>query len=63
MAIEVYQREQQLREQVQKLKVEIDESRRNQQVKEIVDTDFFKDLAVKAKALRQRDRPQGWEFN
>lgn len=57
MAIEVYQREQRLRQQVQKLRVEIDETRRNQQVKEIVDTDFFKDLATKAKALRKRDRP------
>ncbi|NEQ42332.1 MAG: HAMP domain-containing protein [Leptolyngbya sp. SIOISBB] len=56
MAIEVYQREQQLRLQVQSLRVEIDESKRSQQVKEIVDTDFFKDLAVKAKALRNRDR-------
>lgn len=56
MAIEVHQREQQLRIQVQNLRVEIDETKRNQQVKEIVDTDFFRDLAVKAKALRNRDR-------
>ncbi|MGF1458792.1 MAG: HAMP domain-containing protein [Leptolyngbyaceae cyanobacterium] len=56
MAAEVQQREQRLRLQVQKLRVEIDENKRNQQVKEIVDTDFFRDLAVKAKALRNRDR-------
>ncbi|HEY9889900.1 MAG TPA: cache domain-containing protein [Candidatus Obscuribacterales bacterium] len=56
MAAEVYQREQLLRSQVQELRVEIDQSKRKQQVKEIVDTDFFKDLALKAKALRSRDR-------
>ncbi|MEM9118424.1 MAG: cache domain-containing protein [Cyanobacteria bacterium P01_F01_bin.56] len=57
MAIQVHQREQQLRLQVQSLQIEIDDSKRSQQVKEIVDTDFFKDLAVKAKALRNRERP------
>ncbi|WP_204141899.1 cache domain-containing protein [Halomicronema sp. CCY15110] len=57
MAIQVHQREEKLRLQVQNLRVEIDETKRSQQVKEIVDTDFFRDLAVKAKALRNRDRP------
>ncbi|MEM7648234.1 MAG: HAMP domain-containing protein [Cyanobacteria bacterium P01_A01_bin.70] len=56
MALEVYEREQRLRHQVQELRVEIDETKRNQQVKEIVDTDFFRDLAIKAKALRNRDQ-------
>lgn len=55
MAIEVHLREQHLRHQVQELRVEIDEAKRQQQVKEIVDTDFFKDLAIKAKALRNRN--------
>lgn len=56
MALEIYLREQRLRHQVQELRVEIDEAKRHQQVKEIVDTDFFKDLAIKAKALRNRGR-------
>lgn len=56
MAQEVYQREQRLRRQVRELRVEIDEAKRNQQVKEIVETDFFQDLANKAKALRARSQ-------
>ncbi len=54
MAIEVHLREQRLRSQVRELRVEIDEAKCSQQVKDIVDTDFFKDLAIKAKALRDR---------
>jgi hypothetical protein len=54
MANEVYQRERRLKQQIQELRVEIDQSKRNRQVQEIVETDFFQDLAVKAKALRRR---------
>jgi HAMP domain-containing protein len=54
MAREVYAREQQLKQQLQQLHIEIDEAKRQQQVKEIVDTDFFADLQAKAQSIRQR---------
>lgn len=54
MTQKVYQREQNLRRQVEKLKIEIDESKRSRQVDEIVDTDFFRDLQGKAKQMRAR---------
>ncbi len=57
MVGKVYQREQNLRRQVAELKIEIDEVKRQKQVSEIVDSDFFQDLQTRARALRQRNRP------
>ncbi|HPH96841.1 MAG TPA: HAMP domain-containing protein [Anaerolineaceae bacterium] len=54
MVSKVYKREQTLRNQVEQLKIEIDEAKRQSQVSEIVDTDFFRDLQSKASKLRQR---------
>ncbi len=54
MVDKVYQREQNLRKQVEELKIEIDEVKRQKQVEEIVDTEFFKDLQARARAMRQR---------
>lgn len=58
-ALESYIREQGLRREIQQLRVEIDESRRQQQVSEIVETDFFQELQARANSLRQRiqERP------
>ncbi len=53
-ALEAYIREQSLRQQIQQLRIEIDEVKRQKQVSEIVDTDFFQDLRSKARAMRQR---------
>ena len=47
-------RERMLRREVQALRIEIDESRRTQQVAEIVETDFFRDLQARAREMRQR---------
>ncbi|MCB0196187.1 MAG: HAMP domain-containing protein [Anaerolineae bacterium] len=47
-------REETLKKQVADLKIEIDQTKRNQQVGEIVGTDFFQDLQAKAKAMRRR---------
>lgn len=55
MAQEVYSREQRLKQQVRELRIEVDEAKRNKQVKEIVETDFFQDLATKAQVLRNRN--------
>jgi GAF domain-containing protein len=53
-ALEAYTREQQLKQEIQQLRIQIDESQQKQQVKEIVDTNFFQDLTQRAKDLRQR---------
>lgn len=56
MVTKIDGRERRLREHVQELKIEIDEAKRSQQVSEIVDTDFFRDLQAKAEAQRVRHR-------
>jgi methyl-accepting chemotaxis protein len=56
MVGKVYQREQNLRRQVEELKIEIDEVKRSKQLNEIVDTDFFRELQNKAKVMRNRAR-------
>jgi hypothetical protein len=72
MAKEIHERIAGLRKQVQQLQVVIDESKREKDVKEIVDTDFFRDLTGKATQMRARnasarrtiasvDRPTGTE--
>lgn len=52
MAREVYAREQQLRQQVYELRIEIDETRKARQVAEITETDYFASLQAKARQLR-----------
>jgi adenylate cyclase len=47
-------REKQLRQEVQRLRIEIDRAKRQKQVKEIVETDFFQDLQMKARSMRSR---------
>lgn len=54
MAREVIQREQGLRQQLQQLRIEIDASKRDKQVNEIVETDFFRELREKAQEMRDR---------
>ena len=56
MVAKVRIRERTLSNQVQVLKVEIDEQRRQQSVDEIVDSDFFAALTSKASSLRQKIR-------
>ncbi len=54
MVSKVYQREQTLRRQVEELKIEIDEAKRQKQVSEIVDSDFFLNVQERAQAMRLR---------
>ena len=56
MVDKVRQREQALRQQVEELKIEIDENKRQKQVSEIVDSDFFQGLQARAQTMRQRKR-------
>ena len=53
-ALDGYIREAVLRQEIAKLKIEIDQSRRERQVAEITDSQFFRDLKSKAKDMRNR---------
>lgn len=55
MVSKVYTREKDLRARVQQLEIMIDEGKRDKQVQEIVESDFFRDLQDKAQAVRERD--------
>lgn len=54
MTNKVYQREQTLRRQVEALRIEIDEAKRQRQVSEIADSTFFQQLQKKARQMRGR---------
>ncbi|HIK54738.1 MAG TPA: HAMP domain-containing protein [Synechococcales cyanobacterium M55_K2018_004] len=54
MVSKVRQREESLKQQVADLKIEIDQAKRQKQVSEIVDTDFFQDLVAKARKMRSK---------
>lgn len=53
-ALDGYIREEELRQEIAKLKIVIDQSRRERQVAEITETEFFRDLQDKAKDMRSR---------
>jgi methyl-accepting chemotaxis protein len=55
MAREVVAREKRLIQQVARLKIEIDESKKTQQVEEITESDYFKTLQVKVRNLRSQN--------
>jgi GAF domain-containing protein len=55
-ALDGYIREATLRQEIAKLKIEIDESRRQRQVEEITESKFFQDLKTKAQQMRSKDR-------
>ncbi|MCJ7431915.1 MAG: ECF transporter S component [Anaerolineales bacterium] len=54
MAHEVIQREESLRQQVQELRIEIDNTKRARQVSEITDSDYFRELQEKIKKMREK---------
>jgi hypothetical protein len=56
MAEEVYARQQRLQQQVQELRIELDEAKRQQQVAEITESEYFRALKSKLHELR---RPPG----
>ena len=55
MGTELVERERKLREQVYKLKVIIDHDKVQEEASAITDTDYFKDLAERAKEMRTRN--------
>nr|MBN1230039.1 HAMP domain-containing protein [Anaerolineae bacterium] len=56
MVGKVYQREQSLKKRVAELEIMIDQTKVNEQVSEIVDSDFFQELQAKAASIRNRSR-------
>src|SRR5438876_1197640 len=60
MALEVPAREQRLQQQVQQLRIEIDDAKKVRQVAEIAETDYVQDLRQRGQGVRARvTRPQG----
>jgi DNA-binding response OmpR family regulator len=59
MAREVQAREQRLQQQVQQLRIEIDQARKTQQVTEVTDSQYFRDLQSKVEQLRRRKPREG----
>ena len=53
VALEVYIREQTLRQQIEQLRIEVDEARQSRQVAEITESDYFRRLEAEAESLRQ----------
>jgi two-component system, cell cycle response regulator len=58
MARQVYAREQHLQQQVQQLRIEIDQERRAREVADITESDYFQQLLGKADELRKRARAE-----
>jgi two-component system, cell cycle response regulator len=56
MARQVYAREQQLKRQVQQLRIEIDHARKDREVADITESEYFQQLLGKAEELRNRTR-------
>jgi len=59
MAREVRSREQRLQQQVQQLRIEVDQSRKAKQVADITETDYFKQLRNRATDLRRKLAEEG----
>jgi HAMP domain-containing protein len=55
-ALKVRARELNLQRQIQELKFEIDEAKKEKQVEEIVETEYFQNLRARAKKIRGRNR-------
>jgi C4-dicarboxylate-specific signal transduction histidine kinase len=58
MIVAVQARERKLKQQVQELRIEIDQAKRERHVKEIVEGDFFQDLQGKARQMRAEHSKQ-----
>lgn len=56
MAQEVHARERQLKQQIRELTIQIDQTKKDTQVQEIVESDFFQDLQTRAEKLRRNRR-------
>jgi CRP-like cAMP-binding protein len=55
MASQVKQREDELREEIAQLRIVIDQTKREEEVKGITESDFFQDLKARARELREQE--------
>jgi methyl-accepting chemotaxis protein len=62
MVGKVREREEKLKQKVAELQIIVDTSKRDEQVSEIIDSDFFQDLQLKATSLRQRRTQSHLDF-
>jgi len=51
-AVQVLERERQLKQQIEQLRIEINEAKRAQQVPEVTETEYFQRLQEKAREIR-----------
>mgnify|MGYP002713108805 CR=1 FL=1 len=58
-ALAGYIRTETLRQEIDKLRIEIDQKKQDEQVEEITETFYFKDLQAKAREVRKRKRGKG----
>ncbi|MBN1810496.1 MAG: HAMP domain-containing protein [Anaerolineae bacterium] len=58
MIDKVHAREEHLKRQVQELRIEIDQSKKERHVQEIVESDYFKELRATAREMRRRAREE-----
>lgn len=58
MAVEVYQREANLKETITKLRIEINEARKSKEVREVVDSDYFKHIQRQSREIREKKRSE-----
>jgi CRP-like cAMP-binding protein len=59
MATQVREREEKLKQEVAQLRIEIDETKRSQEVKQITSSDYYLSLKEKLKALREEEEEVG----
>ena len=63
MAAEVVRREQTLRQEVQQLRIEIDVHKKQREVNEVTENEYFRELQTRVREMRQRDRRQPATLN
>jgi hypothetical protein len=59
MAVEVAARQRRLEDQVHQLTIAIDERKKAAQVEEIIDSDYFRDLQIRARHFAARRAARG----
>jgi CRP-like cAMP-binding protein len=56
MATQVKNREDSLKQEVAQLRIEIDDAKRKQEVKQIIDSEYYRELKEKMKAIREQNK-------
>jgi hypothetical protein len=56
MTARVQEREEQLKKQVLELRIAVDETKRKEDVEEILDSEYYRDLKERAKSMRRKKK-------